>query len=422
MATGERSTRAQGTWAQLIPARHVIARAAWMATLLTVGVIAVQQTLHRELPERGEPGPIVHALRDGAMAWPTLLLAVLVALSPPVLDRIRRDLPEGLARAAWALVVAVGVGMVMVPGNLVHGWLFVDHEQHDHAMGTIEHLVRDASSGALVALLLAMLMAALLDPWAPARTGSASVARAGRRAVVAAAAAALVATGLSAPALATSPVPAATPPPGCAPLPELAGATHTITADVVALDQAFDYNRLGATNPAGMIFALRHDVVLKVAVAGVPAGTPLNADAAKNLAFADLDGNVTLRPDKRPRPLTLRMAVGDCLTITFQNLLGTAKADAEQPGDRRVGVHVKGLAVVNDISDDGTAVGRNPVGGLVAPGARRPTPCSRSMRVATSWTTARRAARARPPAARLRSGCSARSTSSRGAPMPTAAS
>ncbi len=34
-----------------------------------------------------------------------------------------------------------------------------------------------------------------------------------------------------------------------------------LTADVVALDQVFVYNRLGAYNPGGMIFALKDDVV-----------------------------------------------------------------------------------------------------------------------------------------------------------------
>ena len=36
---------------------------------------------------------------------------------------------------------------------------------------------------------------------------------------------------------------------------------RTITANVVGLDQVFFYNRLGAWNPGGMIFALERDVV-----------------------------------------------------------------------------------------------------------------------------------------------------------------
>src|SRR5262245_62928068 len=80
---------------------------------------------------------------------------------------------------------------------------------------------------------------------------------------------------------------------------------RTIKADVVALDQAFYANRLGALQAGGMMFALRRDVVS----IGGPGG-----------AFAP--GYVMLRPDKRPRPIVLRMNVGDCLQIQFQNLLG----------------------------------------------------------------------------------------------------
>src|ERR687897_593013 len=75
-----------------------------------------------------------------------------------------------------------------------------------------------------------------------------------------------------------------------------------IKADVVAFDQPFFYNRLGAVNPAGMIYALRRDVKAKTTAGLVP-------------------GNVQLKDYKRARPITLRMNVGDCIQILFQNLL-----------------------------------------------------------------------------------------------------
>jgi len=84
------------------------------------------------------------------------------------------------------------------------------------------------------------------------------------------------------------------PPPNC---------ERTVKADVVALDQALIYNRLGAINPAGMIYALKSDVV------------PI--DPAKGL----VPGNVQLRAGKRARPIVLRMNTGDCLVINFTNLL-----------------------------------------------------------------------------------------------------
>ncbi len=89
----------------------------------------------------------------------------------------------------------------------------------------------------------------------------------------------------------------------CLALPAWAEARQ-ITAEVVALDQYWEWNRFGSFNPAGMMYSLRRDVVNKNA-----AGGPL------------LPGEVKLRDDKRPRPLVLRANVGDTLTVTFENLL-----------------------------------------------------------------------------------------------------
>jgi hypothetical protein len=114
--------------------------------------------------------------------------------------------------------------------------------------------------------------------------------------------------------------------------PAAAGAqtcARTLTADVVALDQVFFWNRLGAVQPQGMMYALRRDVVA--------------FDGSANLT----PGNVQLRPGKRPRPLVLRMNVGDCLTINFQNLLDTARLDQDQAATRKVSIHVIGMQRVN---------------------------------------------------------------------------
>jgi manganese oxidase len=126
---------------------------------------------------------------------------------------------------------------------------------------------------------------------------------------------------------------------------------RNITADVVALDQVFFWNRLGAVQPQGMIYALRGDVV-----SSSSSTTALSA------------GNVQLRPGKRPRPLVLRMNVGDCLTINFQNLLSPSRRDSEQPNTRNASVHVMGLNWTTSHVDDGSYVGQNPSSGIVAPG------------------------------------------------------
>ncbi|MGZ5442546.1 MAG: copper oxidase [Thermoanaerobaculia bacterium] len=120
-----------------------------------------------------------------------------------------------------------------------------------------------------------------------------------------------------------------------------AACNRTIRADVVALDQVFFWNRLGAVQPQGMIYALRRDVVPSDTTRGLVAG------------------NVRLRDDKRPRPLVLRMNVGDCLEIRFQNLLASAPVDDEQPATRTASIHITGMQLVGGIGSDGSNVGQN---------------------------------------------------------------
>lgn len=170
---------------------------------------------------------------------------------------------------------------------------------------------------------------------------------------------------------------------------------RTLRADIVAIDQPLMFNRLGAHNINGMIFALKRDVVDD----SEPA-RPLMAGGAMRR------GHVFLRPDKRPRPLVLRVAQEDCLEIKLTNLLTTRSNPREpieippttigsppttlsppppkeiagafpsprfvgeaddQVADRMVGFHVQGMQLLETIVDDATMVGRNP-SGLVAPG------------------------------------------------------
>ncbi|HKO96290.1 MAG TPA: hypothetical protein VJU86_04825 [Pyrinomonadaceae bacterium] len=138
--------------------------------------------------------------------------------------------------------------------------------------------------------------------------------------------------------------------PGIIGPPIPANCARIIKADVVALDQALVYNRMGTINPNGMIYALRRDVV----------STDTTTDTGTLTA-----GKVTLRPDKRPRPLVLRMNIGDCLRITFQNLLSKEPRSSDdppsddQPSTRSAGVHVVGMELVGDITSDGSNVGVN---------------------------------------------------------------
>lgn len=206
-----------------------------------------------------------------------------------------------------------------------------------------------------------------------------------------------VATAAAQTGVTINPLPSPTPPPVV--VAPSCGTTRT--ADVVALDQIYFYNRFGSFDPGGMIFALKRDVV------------PINpADPVK-------PGNAQLRPDKRPRPLVLRANEGDCLKITFTNLLeptgnvggpfanqpavqpyhfevqrapgGEPAVDAngdvipildangnpvhtpvrirsaDTPATRTAGVHVNGLDYVGSIASDGAFVGNNP-SSLAQPG------------------------------------------------------
>ncbi len=143
---------------------------------------------------------------------------------------------------------------------------------------------------------------------------------------------------------------------------------RTIYADVLAIDQPFVINRMGASQPEGMIFVLKSDLVPK--------------DSTKPLNF----DNFKLREGKRPRPLVLRMNVGDMIEIHFENWLQSVQVQATPTqqlaiarpfvqNTRYAGIHVDGLEIVptkvgstDAIKSDGSLVGSNPSpSGLLQP-------------------------------------------------------
>jgi manganese oxidase len=144
---------------------------------------------------------------------------------------------------------------------------------------------------------------------------------------------------------------------------------RVLKARIVAIDQPLMWNRLGAQNINGVMYALERDIVDKST--GLPVGP-----AAK-------PGDVMLRPDKRPRPLVLRMAAGDCIELTLTNLLAPVANPSSPPktvglqkfllpsddqvAGRMVGFSVAGLQPVDTIADQGANVGREK-SALVAPG------------------------------------------------------
>lgn len=189
-----------------------------------------------------------------------------------------------------------------------------------------------------------------------------------------------------------------------------------VKADVVALEQVYYYNRFGSFNPAGIMYALKRDVVTQEPdeleilngdlddILGKETSNIKDTKEKEDL----VPGHVQLRDDKRPRPLVLRANEGDCLDVTFTNLLapgaGSQEAlydpesrllypkfpkteknpsnqgadkkptqntrtigitDGEEPATRHASMHVNGLSLVesidplDSIESQGTNVGRN---------------------------------------------------------------
>ena len=120
-----------------------------------------------------------------------------------------------------------------------------------------------------------------------------------------------------------------------------------IKADVVALDQAIVYNRLGTVNPNGMIYALKRDIVA--------------IDPLKGLSA----GNVRLRRQTtaatRPAHEHRRLFENQLYESTFKRakVVGPHPSD-DQPSTRSAGVHVIGMELVGDITSDGSNVGTSP--------------------------------------------------------------
>jgi len=155
---------------------------------------------------------------------------------------------------------------------------------------------------------------------------------------------------------------------------------RTIKAEVVAIDQPWMWNRLGAAQPGGVLYALYGDIV-QLDGKELPDLSKLSPQQVEE----QLAGRVRLRDDKRPRPLVLRANKGDCLEITLWNLLapdpgsnGGEKAterwalrqkrlqhepvpeSADQSATRWVGIHATGIELIGNISSDSSWIGRNP--------------------------------------------------------------
>src|SRR6476660_5846541 len=75
---------------------------------------------------------------------------------------------------------------------------------------------------------------------------------------------------------------------------------RNLQADVVALDQVFFWNRLGAVQPQGMMFALRRDVVSTSGGTTLTAGDVLGLGPRRRHAAAHLDPRRWLERRRQP--------------------------------------------------------------------------------------------------------------------------
>ncbi|MGC3986226.1 MAG: cupredoxin domain-containing protein [Pseudorhodoferax sp.] len=169
-------------------------------------------------------------------------------------------------------------------------------------------------------------------------------------------------------------------------------ADNTVHADVVAIDMPMVFNRLGAQNVNWQMYALKHDLVVREPDKPPRPATDADIKAAVPLLRLRQPSHVTLRPDLRPRPLVLRVAAGECLSVRLTNLLATVsnpfEADQQllpsghpmehrshdermkiddQVASRRVGFHPNGLQPIGSIASDSSHAGAN-ASSLVGPG------------------------------------------------------
>jgi len=262
-----------------------------------------------------EISPVMHWLRDASLALPLIFLAAW-----PAMRLIRRQVEQrDWKTRPWltALVEMAAIALLasafITAANPLHSWLF--QASHEHEVSLTRHLVRDG----LISLSIYLLLAGIFVLIWPAAPRPEATAKARPRLVVAGS---MLSIALVLNFLLLSPFGAML---QLMPLNAVAN-QHCITADIVALDQPFYYNRLGAIQANGMMYALARDVVING-----PGNLPVSSVLPE--ARAGLEGNVSLRSDKRPRPIVLRVNEGDCLDITFTNLLHPDQFIFNLPGD-----------------------------------------------------------------------------------------
>lgn len=171
MSMAERATA--GTWARTtghIPAQPAILFVA-CSWLLAGAAIAAAQLAHQGLHEHVELAPLVHWLRDAAVAVPMAAAAIGLGAVAVRFARDRSASPRAgslSAWLAWAAVAAMLFAVFSIPGNQLHGLLFGAEEEE--GVGWLEDALLDSGIvllWSLVVLIPAALAGSQLWPVEP---------------------------------------------------------------------------------------------------------------------------------------------------------------------------------------------------------------------------------------------------------------
>jgi hypothetical protein len=147
---------ARSALSALVPLR--IVRDAWWLAIVAIGVL---QQAHAGLDEHLELTPLVHLLRDAALAVPAAAIAIVLAsilVAGRWMARAPRP-PSALDRLLWVLVAAAIFAVLSVPGNELHGTLFGAEDEEE--LSWLADLALDAGI-ALIGALLALVPLALV--------------------------------------------------------------------------------------------------------------------------------------------------------------------------------------------------------------------------------------------------------------------
>lgn len=289
---------------------------------MALGVGAVLHLVHTGHHEERAPGPVLHWLRDSALALPLAVVAVAVATA--LLQRVFAWIDDGRPRPASRVLQVTLAAMMFaafsVPANAAHARLFGAESEGSFAV----HALRDASivfvssSGALA--MFALVVAAMRPHalgirrvWATSAPGLVVTA-----VVVAIAGGIVVGQQNVAQGLGSSVCPAG---------------ARQISYDIAAFETVIPLNGWGDKIPNGLVYGL--------------SGSDARIGKAQMLANPNLT-----------QPIVIRANVGDCVNVTFRNDIA----------GRRVGLHADGVVRADPKDADGARVGRNP-DSTVAPNA-----------------------------------------------------